>query len=104
MKARLALPVWVFRFWMWFNIIFNVEAVRDFKQFFSRFVGSVAFNDYFLGEGFTSDHALAFHSEPAEHYGHIRTTAQRKSAWVRAAKPRTLAAWASEILDKEAGL
>lgn len=34
---------------------------------------------------------------------HIRTTLPRKGHWVRAAKPKTLAAWATEILDKASG-
>jgi hypothetical protein len=38
--------------------------------------------------------------ETATHHVHIRTTAQRKSAWVRAAKPRTLAEWVKENLDR----
>ena len=40
--------------------------------------------------------------ETAIHHVHIRTTAQRKSAWVQAAKPRTLAEWATENLDRAA--
>jgi len=40
--------------------------------------------------------------ETATHHVHIRTTAKRKSAWVRAARPRTLAQWATENLDKAA--
>lgn len=33
---------------------------------------------------------------------HIRTTLHRKSAWVRAAKPKTLAEWVTATLDNEA--
>lgn len=33
---------------------------------------------------------------------HIRTTLRRKSAWVQAAKPRKLADWIIETLDREA--
>ena len=40
--------------------------------------------------------------ETATHHVHIRTTAQRKSAWVRAAQPRTLAEWVTEHLDRAA--
>ena len=41
--------------------------------------------------------------EPALGTIHIRTTLERKSAYVRAAKPRTLVAWLTEVLDKAAG-
>ena len=34
---------------------------------------------------------------------HIRSTLARKNAYVRAAKPKSLAAWATEILDKASG-
>lgn len=40
--------------------------------------------------------------ETATHHVHIRTTAQRKSAWVRAAKPKSLAEWATQNLDRAA--
>lgn len=40
--------------------------------------------------------------ETATHHVHIRTTAQRKSAWVRAARPKSLAQWATENLDRAA--
>lgn len=33
---------------------------------------------------------------------HIRTTLSRKAAWVRAAKPRKLAEWMTENLDRAA--
>ena len=38
--------------------------------------------------------------ETATHHVHIRTTAQRKSAWVGAAYPKSLAQWMTENLDK----
>lgn len=40
--------------------------------------------------------------ETATHHVHIRTTLARKAAWVRAARPRTLAEWATENLDRAA--
>lgn len=40
--------------------------------------------------------------EAATGHVHIRTTLHRKSAWVRAAKPRTLAEWVTATLDAEA--
>ena len=39
-------------------------------------------------------------TETATHHVHIRTTAPRKSAWVRAARPKSLAEWATENLDR----
>ena len=41
--------------------------------------------------------------EAAVGHLHIRTTLQRKSAWVRAARPRPLAEWVTEQLDRAAG-
>jgi hypothetical protein len=41
--------------------------------------------------------------EPTLGHIHIRTTMERKSAYVRAAKPRTLVQWITEALDKAAG-
>lgn len=38
----------------------------------------------------------------AEGHVHIRTTLHRKSAWVHAAKPLSLAAWATQHLDRAA--
>lgn len=40
--------------------------------------------------------------EAAVGHVHIRTTLSRKSAWVRAARPRTLAEWATAALDRAA--
>ena len=41
--------------------------------------------------------------ETATGHIHIRSTMARKNAYVRAAKPKSLAAWATEILDKASG-
>lgn len=38
--------------------------------------------------------------ETATGHVHVRTTLPRKGRWVRAARPKTLAQWATEILDK----
>ena len=38
----------------------------------------------------------------AEGHVHIRTTLHRKGAWVHAAKPLSLAAWATQHLDRAA--
>lgn len=40
--------------------------------------------------------------ETATGHIHIRTTLHRKSAYVRAARPKPLAQWATEILDRAA--
>lgn len=40
--------------------------------------------------------------EAATGHVHIRTTLHRKSAWVRAAKPLSLARWATLHLDRAA--
>jgi hypothetical protein len=40
--------------------------------------------------------------ETAKGHVHIRATLARKSAWVRAAKPQSLAHWATENLDRAA--
>jgi hypothetical protein len=40
--------------------------------------------------------------ETATGHIHIRTTLHRKSAYVRAAKPKPLAEWLTEIADKAA--
>lgn len=34
---------------------------------------------------------------------HIRSTIERKSAYIRAAQPKSLAEWATKILDEAAG-
>lgn len=41
--------------------------------------------------------------ETANGHIHIRTTMKRKNAYVRAAKPKPLAEWATKILDEAAG-
>lgn len=41
--------------------------------------------------------------ETATGHIHIRTTLTRKGHWVRAARPKSLAQWATEILDKASG-
>jgi hypothetical protein len=41
--------------------------------------------------------------ETAKGHIHIRTTLPRKGHWVRAARPKSLAQWATEILDKASG-
>jgi hypothetical protein len=41
-------------------------------------------------------------SEPADGHLHMRVTMARKNAWVRAAKPKKLAEWVTEILDEAA--
>lgn len=42
-------------------------------------------------------------SEAAKGHIHIRTTLDRKSAYVRAARPKKLTEWIFENLDKAAG-
>jgi hypothetical protein len=41
--------------------------------------------------------------ETAKGHVHIRTTLARKGHWVRAARPKSLAQWATEILDGASG-
>lgn len=41
-------------------------------------------------------------TESAVGHIHIRTTLDRKAAYVRAARPKPLAEWMTEILDKAA--
>jgi len=41
--------------------------------------------------------------ETATGHIHIRTTLPRKGHWARAARPKSLAQWATEILDKASG-
>ncbi|MES2367040.1 MAG: hypothetical protein V4563_14285 [Pseudomonadota bacterium] len=41
--------------------------------------------------------------ETAGAHVHIRTTLDRKNAWVKAAKPRKLSEWVTETVDQAAG-
>lgn len=43
------------------------------------------------------------HGEPAIGHIHLRTTLDRKSAYVRAAKPKPLAEWMTQVCDKASG-
>ena len=61
--------------------------------------GPVALKPHTVGRG-AGRPPLA--GETATHHVHIRTTAPRKSAWVRAAQPKSLAVWATENLDRAA--
>jgi len=61
--------------------------------------GPVALKPHTIGRG-AGRPPIA--GETATHHVHIRTTAHRKSAWVQAARPKSLAQWATENLDKAA--